>query len=90
MIREAQRSTMPVDELPPDSGRDAVPRVLLSAPDAARALGISERTLWGLTKPRGPVPSMRVGGRVLYLTSALRAWAEAEHAQQNRTEAENV
>ena len=29
--------------------------------EAAKALGISPRTLWGLTAPRGPIPGVRVG-----------------------------
>jgi hypothetical protein len=54
--------------------------------DAAKALGISIRTLWGLTVPRGPIPCLRIGhGKrqtVLYPVSDLQAWlsrqAEAE------------
>jgi hypothetical protein len=46
--------------------------------EAAKALGISERSLWGLTFPRGPIPCVRVGtGRrqnVLYPIDTLRAW----------------
>ena len=46
--------------------------------DAARALGISPRTRWGLTYPRGPIPCVRVGtGKrqaVLYPTAELQAW----------------
>ena len=50
--------------------------------EAAKALSISARTLWGLTAPRGPIPCVRVGiGKrqtVLYPTAALQAWlAEA-------------
>jgi len=58
--------------------------------DAAKALGISERTLWGLTSPRGPIPCLRVGpGRrqtVLYPVAELEAWlsqqAESEKGGQ--------
>jgi hypothetical protein len=54
--------------------------------DAARVLGISPRTLWGLTVPRGPIPCVRIGhGKrqtVLYPVAELRSWlsrqAEAE------------
>jgi hypothetical protein len=46
--------------------------------DAARALGISPRTLWGLTAPRGPIPCLRIGhGKrrtVLYPVAELRAF----------------
>lgn len=46
--------------------------------DAAKALGISARTLWGLTSPRGPIPCLRIGqGRrrtVLYPVADLQVW----------------
>jgi len=46
--------------------------------EAAKALGISVRTLWGLTVPRGPIPAIRLGhGRrriVLYPLAELQAW----------------
>lgn len=46
--------------------------------EAAKALGISARTLWGLTAPRGPIPCLRLGhGKrqsVLYPISDLQAW----------------
>jgi len=45
---------------------------------AAAALGISPRTLWALTAPRGPIPCLRVGhGKrqtVLYPVADLQAW----------------
>lgn len=45
---------------------------------AAEAIGISERTLWALTAPRGPIPCVRVGqGKrrtVLYPIAKLEAW----------------
>jgi predicted DNA-binding transcriptional regulator AlpA len=54
--------------------------------DAAKALGISPRTLWALTAPRGPIPCVRIGtGKrksVLYPADALRAWL----AQQTQTQ----
>lgn len=50
----------------------------LRLPDAAKALGISARTVWGLTAPRGPIPCLRVGhGKrqtVLYPVAELQAW----------------
>jgi hypothetical protein len=46
--------------------------------DAAKALGISLRTLWGLTAPRGPIPCLRLGNgkrqAVLYPVAQLQAW----------------
>ena len=45
--------------------------LLMPASDAARLLSISERTLWGLTIPRGPIRAVRLDGRVLYSPAAL-------------------
>lgn len=46
--------------------------------EAAKALGIGARTLWGLTAPRGPIPCIRIGhGKrqtVLYPVASLQAW----------------
>lgn len=49
--------------------------LLLTAREAARALSCSERTLWGLTVPRGPIPSIKIGTRgVRYSREALVRW----------------
>jgi len=58
-------------------------RLLMSAQDAARALAISERTLWGLTK-RQAIPSIRVGRRVLYDPRDLQAWINRQKAKAPR------
>lgn len=53
--------------------------------EAAKALGVSSRTLWDLTAPRGPIPCVRVGAgkrqSVLYPVEVLRAWL-ADAARQ--------
>jgi len=41
--------------------------------EAARALGISGRTLWAWTKA-GTIPCVRVGHVVMYPTDALKTW----------------
>lgn len=51
--------------------------------DAARMLSISERALWSLTSPRGPVPAVRLGRRVLYSVDSLREFL----ARQQETSA---
>lgn len=60
----------------------SVESLALRPRDAAKALGISARTLWGLTAPRGPIPCLRIGhGKrqtVLYPTADLRAWMARE------------
>ena len=55
---------------------------------AAKCLGMSTRTLWALTAPRGPIPCIRLGhGKrktVLYPLDMLRTWL----AEQSRQAAE--
>ena len=54
--------------------------LLIPARDAARMLSVSERTLWGITAPRGSLPCVRIGARCLYSPDALRAWIVAQEA----------
>ncbi len=51
-------------------------KLLLSCRETAKALGISERMLWGITK-RGELACVRVGKRVLYAISDLERWIES-------------
>jgi excisionase family DNA binding protein len=51
-------------------------RLSLRPREAARALGISERSLWTLTKAN-EVPHTRLGKSVLYPVDALRRWLDA-------------
>jgi len=44
----------------------ATAKLLLSAPEAAKALSICEKTLWSMTAPRGDLPCVRFNRRVLY------------------------
>ncbi len=59
--------------------------LLLTARDAAKALAISERTLWTLSAPRGPVCVTRLPGvrSVRYSVDALREWvaSQQQHSQ---------
>lgn len=65
----------------------SVEALALRPREAAQALGISARTLWGLTAPRGPIPCLRLGhGKrrtVLYPVADLQAWLsrQAEAAE---------
>ena len=57
---------------------------MIPARDAARMLSVSERTLYAMTAPRGPIASVRIGRadsgnpRVLYSVETLRAWIAAQ------------
>lgn len=49
-------------------------RLLLSRADAAKALSLSQKTLWNRTYPRGPIPCVRIGARVLYAVVDLESF----------------
>jgi hypothetical protein len=48
--------------------------------EAARELGISERSLWSQTAPRGPIPCVRIGRSVRYSVEVLKRFAAGELA----------
>lgn len=50
--------------------------MLLTPRDAAKALALSERTLWSITAPRGVIPCVRVGAAVRYDPADLQQWIE--------------
>ncbi len=54
-------------------------RLLLRPAEAAEALAISERTLWGLTRD-GKIPSLRVGRCLRYDHAALRRWVDSRQS----------
>lgn len=52
--------------------------LLVNSRTAARVLSISERTLWDLTAPRGPIPVVQMGRRARrFSLDDLRAFAES-------------
>jgi predicted DNA-binding transcriptional regulator AlpA len=61
-------------------------RLALRPREAAALLSISERTLWSLTAPRGPIPCKRLPGSrlVLYSVADLQRWLESgsDHPQE--------
>lgn len=59
------------------------PCLALRPREAAKALGVSERTLWTWTR-EGTIPHLKRGQTVLYPTDALRRWLD-EQAQTNTT-----
>ncbi len=55
-----------------------VDKLAMPIREAAKALSISERTLWSLTSPRGPIRCVRAGTRVLYPLATLQAWIDSQ------------
>lgn len=58
----------------------AMPRLLLKPREAAEALAISPRKLWGLTKS-GAIRCLRVGRAVRYSPADLAAFIEAQEVR---------
>jgi excisionase family DNA binding protein len=61
-----------MNHIDPNPSSDVYPLALTSL-QAAKALGISPRTLWGLTK-QGHIPHVRLGKSVRYPCDVLRDW----------------
>ena len=53
-------------------------KLLLSAREAAQAMGVCEKTLWNFSQPRGTIPSLKIGARTMYDPSDLRAWIDQQ------------
>lgn len=56
---------------------------LLTIREAAARLGISERKLWDLTMPRGPLPCVRIGQSVRYVPDDLDEFIAAMRTTTN-------
>jgi excisionase family DNA binding protein len=56
-------------------------KLLLSVREAAKALAVCERTLWGMTQ-RGEIPCVRIGARKLYSVEMLRQWINYQLTRQ--------
>ena len=57
------------------SNHPAPQPILLTVKDAARVLGISPRLVWARSRGVDPIPSVRIGRRVVYRVSDLHDWA---------------
>ena len=54
----------------------------MNYPDAAAYTCISERKLWSLAAPNGPIDTVRIGRRVLFLRSSLDAYMASQTVRQ--------
>ena len=66
-----------------------VDKLALRPREAAKALSVSTRTLWGWTRV-GLVPHVRVGKAVLYPTDLLQEWLRQQAARQQAEAVELV
>jgi hypothetical protein len=55
--------------------------LLVKPHEAARMLGISARTLWGLSAPRGPVPVVKISRSIRYDVLDLKRWIDHQKTQ---------
>ena len=65
-----------------------IPTLALKPAQAAKAMNVSERTLWSITVPRGTLPAVKIGSRVVYFPHQIQAWADRQHASQQVVETE--
>lgn len=69
--------------------KESVERLLLPPREAARALAISERTLWTFTQA-GEIPAIRIGRSVRYDPADLKAWIAKAKAAGVKTDAQGL
>ena len=55
---------------------DPIAPLLLSERQAAKALGVCVRTLYGL-RSKNDLPHVKIGARVMYSPADLQAWIDA-------------
>lgn len=63
-------------------------QLLINVREAAHLLSVSERTLWGISKPRGDLPVIRLGRRTLYSLQDIKVWIDMKkgtHCASPRT-----
>ena len=68
----------------PHSHAEPTPEVmpaLLKPKDAASFLGISERSLWTISAPRGPLAVVRIGTAVRYTHTDLMVYIAAQRQE---------
>ena len=58
-------------------------RLALRARDAARAIGVSPRLLWTLTKQK-LIPHVRIGRVIVYPVSELQRWLAEQAGRESK------
>ena len=67
-----------------DEPKEIAP-LLYTKRQAARVLSICERTLQGMSAPNGPIPCIRLPGRVMYAKQSLLEWIAKTETRQVTT-----
>jgi predicted DNA-binding transcriptional regulator AlpA len=50
---------------------------LLTIREVADQTGLCEKSVWNTTAPRGALPCVKLGARVMYRTEDVAAWIES-------------
>ena len=53
-------------------------KTLWSVKECAEELGISQRTLHTITTPRGSLPCVKIGVRVMYRPESIKLWLKEQ------------
>jgi hypothetical protein len=72
MVLSDSNRVPPVELVLTDAG--PIAPLLVDSRTAARLLGISERTLWGITAPRGTLPVVKINRACRYALTDLQAY----------------
>jgi len=72
-FRQANTDTRRLSASPGTTPQGKDMRLVISSGEAAKLLGISNRTLYSLSES-GEVPRVRIGSRVCYRMETLQAW----------------
>lgn len=59
----------------------------MNVAQAARLLGVSERLVYDLAAPAGPIPCTRIGRRIIFDEADVAAYREAHRCQSAGTPA---
>lgn len=74
-VRVHVEAPKPARDVPQPATQHVEPKLpdklLVGSKEAAELLSAGSRTLWTMTAPRGPIPSVRVGRAVRYSVSSL-------------------
>ena len=68
------RNAVPTPGSPEETEPDDA--IVIGVREAARLLGVCEKTLWSLSVPRGSIPVVQIGRSVRYTIDDLQAWVK--------------
>jgi predicted DNA-binding transcriptional regulator AlpA len=67
-----------------DNPTSESPRLAYRPREMAALIGLSEKALFDRTFPRGDIPAIKLGSRVVYFAHQIQAWSDREFARQQK------